>query len=52
LGVAAVVVDGRKPRSYRVTLIETVVNVLGLKKGDKIVFILDEASKKIEIRKA
>jgi len=53
LGVAAVVVvDGRKPRSYRVTLIEPVVNVLGLKKGDKIAFILDETSRKIEIRKA
>jgi hypothetical protein len=52
LGVAAVVVvNGRKPRSYRVTLIESVANILGLKKGDKIAFILDETSKKIEIRK-
>lgn len=53
LGVAAVVaVDGKRPRSYRVTVIEPVVDFFGLKKGDKIAFILDETSRKIEIRKA
>jgi hypothetical protein len=53
LGVAAVVpVNGDKPRSYRVTLIEPVVETLKLDKGDKIAFILDETSRKIHIRKA
>jgi len=53
LGVAAVVpVNGNKPRSYRVTLIEPVVETLKLDKGDKIAFILDETSRKIHIRKA
>jgi len=53
LGVAAVVaVNGKKPRSFRVTLIESVVNILELKKGDKVVFTFDESSRKIQIRKA
>ena len=53
LGVAAVVaVNGKKPRSFRTTLIEPVVEILKLKKGDKIAFILDEASQKIQIRRA
>lgn len=53
MGVAAVVaVNGKKPRSFRTTLIEPVVEILKLKKGDKIAFILDEASEKIQIRKA
>jgi len=53
LGVAAVVaVNGKKPRSFRVTLIEPVVDALQLKKGDKIAFIFDETSRKIQMRKA
>jgi len=53
LGVAAVVaVNGKKPRSFRVTLIESVVTILELKKGDKIAFTFDESSRKIQIRKA
>jgi hypothetical protein len=53
LGVAAVVaVNGKKPRSFRVTLIEPVVDALQLKKGDKIAFIFDEASRKIQMKKA
>jgi len=53
LGVAAVVAaNGKRPRSFRVTLIESVVNILELKKEDKIAFTLDEASRKIQIRKA
>jgi len=53
LGVAAVVaVNGKKPRSFRVTLIESVVDILELKKGDKMAFTSDEASRKIQIRKA
>jgi hypothetical protein len=53
LGVTAVVaVNGKRPRSFRVTLIESVVDMLELKKGDKIAFTLDEASGEIQIRKA
>jgi len=53
LGVAAVVpVDGKRPRSYRVTLLERVVEILEVKRGDKIAFIFDETSRKVYIQKA
>ena len=53
LGVAAVVpVNGDKPRSYRVTLLEPVVEKLGIKKGDKVVFVYDDKSGEVRIRKA
>jgi hypothetical protein len=53
LGVAAVVaVNGKKPRSFRVTLLELVVEILELRKGDKIAFMPDETSRNVQIRKA
>ena len=53
LGMASVVpVNGEKPRSYRITLIEDVAEKLGIKKGDKVVFMLDDRTGHIYIRKA
>jgi len=53
LGVASVVpVNGEKPRSYRVTLLEPVVKILGIRKGDKVVFVYDEKLGLVYIRKA
>jgi len=53
LGVASVVpVNHKKPRSYRVTLLEPVVKILNIKKGDKIVYVYDEKSNTVYIKKA
>ena len=53
LGVASVVpVDHEKPRSYRVTLLEPVVKILEINKGDKIVYVYDEKSNLVYIKKA
>jgi len=53
LGMASVVpVNGENPRSYRITLIEDVAERLGIKKGDKVVFMLDDRTGNICIRKA
>ena len=52
LGIASVVpVNGEKPRSYRITLIEDVVERLQIKKGDKVLFMLDEGSGRVYIKK-
>jgi hypothetical protein len=53
LGVASVVpVNHEEPRSYRVTLLEAVVEILGIKKGDKVVYVYDEKLKLVYIKKA
>ena len=53
LGVASVVpVNREKPRSYRVTLLEPVVKILGIRKGDKVAFVYDEKLGLVYIRKA
>ena len=53
LGIASVVpVNTDKPRSYRITLVEEVAERLGIKKGDKVVYSLDEELDRIFIRKA
>jgi len=53
LGVASVVpVNSEKPRSYRVTLLEPVVKILGIRKGDKVAFVYDEKLGLVYIRKA
>ncbi len=53
LGMASVVpVNGEKPRSYRITLIEDVAKKLQIKKGDKVLFMLDEGTGRIYIKKA
>ena len=53
LGMASVVpVNGENPRSYRITLIEDVAERLGIKKGDKTVFMLDDRTGNIYIRRA
>lgn len=53
LGVASVVsVNRDKPRSFRVTLLEPVVEILRIRKGDKVAFIYDEESGFVYIRKA
>ena len=53
LGVASVVpVNHEKPRSYRVTLLEPVVKILKVKKGDKIAYIYDEKADLVYIKRA
>ncbi len=53
LGIASVVpVNGDEPRSYRVTLIEAVVERLKVRKGDRIIFMHDEKIDRVYIEKA